>query len=53
MQEIRAENCKTHGQRRQDMEDYVSAVSIIGKIVFGIIVVAYVLIPIIEKMILG
>ena len=53
MQEIRAENCKSNGRRKQDVEDYNEAVSFFGKIAFVIIIAIYALIPIIEAAVLG
>ena len=53
MQEIKAENCKSNGQRKQDAEDYNEAVAFFGKIAFVAFMAMYLLIPIIEAAVLG
>ena len=53
MQEIRSENCRSNGRRRQDAEDYEYAINFVGKIVFIVIITIYMLIPMIEQAVLG
>lgn len=53
MQEIKAENCKTHGQRQQEAQDHKCFNVKASLILIGIFAIMYFLMPIIENAMLG
>lgn len=52
MQEIKRENCRTHGQRQQDAHDAHQACMIVFGIIAGIMAALYLFVPVLESALL-